>query len=189
MKRYIRLDLYIFLIATVMLTSSLQGSFRGIEFGVKLEEIISSEKSDFLRSTPTAIIYEDSIFGFEVLVAYHLSHESDTLAMGSYSISVVGYEIDEIMDHYMEVVDCMNQRYGPTLKKGIFWWTEDSQYRDDVTNAFRFGEASFRNEWYGAGVHVILTLSNELNSQGVIHYRIVYEPGRTYDRASDQAKL
>ena len=177
--------------AIIGLLIALQGNaqFRGCKFGMSLEEISKIEKSAFLRTTPTSVLYGDTLFGFDVLVAYHLSNEDDTFSMGSYTIGVVGYEIDEIMDHYIEVVTVMNERYGPSLKKGVIWWTEDSQYKDDLVNAFRFGEASFRNEWYGPGVHVVLTLSNDINTQGKIHYRIVYEPAKEYDREADMKKL
>lgn len=181
-----------FLIAvTLAAISTLQANaqFRGCKFGMSLEEISSIEKSAFLRTTPTSVLYGDTLFGFDMLVAYHLSSEDDTFSMGSYTIGVVGYEIDEIMDHYVEVVTVMDERYGPSLKDGVIWWTEKSQYKDDIVNAFRFGEASFRNEWYGPGVHIVLTLINEINTQGRIHYRIVYEPGKEYDREADMKKL
>ena len=163
--------------------------FRGCTFGMSLEELSKIEKAAFLRTTPTSVLYGDTLFGFDVLVGYHLSNANDKFSMGSYTISVVGYEIDEIMDHYAEVVAAMDERYGPSLKDGAIWWTEDSQYKDDPVNAFRFGEASFRNEWYGPGVHVVLTLSNDINTQGQIHYRIIYEPAKEYDREADLKKL
>ena len=186
-RSYTRLLIVVALAAVSALQANAQ--FRGCKFGMSLEEISSIEKSAFLRTTPTSVLYADSLFGFDMLVAYHLSSEDDSFSMGSYTIGVVGYEIDEIMDHYIEVVTVLNDRYGPSLKDGVIWMTEKSQYKDDFVNAFRFGEARFKNEWYGPGVHIILTLSNEINTQGKIHYRIVYEPAKEYDREADMKKL
>lgn len=163
--------------------------FRGHKFGCSFEEIIGSEKASFIRSSATTLIYRDSLLGFDSVVLYHLSPEGETLRAGSYSLDTTGYEIDEIMDHYIEVVEIMNEKYGRSLKKNIIWWQQHSEYKDDLVNAFRFGEASFCNEWYGPGVHVSLSLSNELNSSGKVAYRIVFEPGREYDPQADLKKL
>jgi hypothetical protein len=163
--------------------------FRGFRFGSTLEEISSRETAKFQRSVPSAIVYTDTLFGFGLMVAFHFSHDDDRLIMGSYTVECVGYEIDEILHHYLLVVDTLNEKYGRSLKDGTLWWNERSPYRGDPVNGFRFGDASFRNEWYGPGVQVTLSLSNELNTRGEIVYRIVFQPGREYDKEKDLLKL
>jgi hypothetical protein len=163
--------------------------FRGFHFGTTLEEISRRETAKFQRSVPSAIVYTDTLFGFELMVAYHFSHDEDLLVMGSYTVQCVGYEIDEVLHHYMLVVDTLNEKYGRSLKDGTLWWNERSPYRGDPVNGFRFGDASFRHEWYGPGIHVTLSLSNELNTRGEIVYRLVFQPGRDYDKEKDLLKL
>jgi len=166
-----------------------QAQFRNCTFGMSEEQILSEEESLFVSSNPLAIIYKDQIFGFDTLVAYHFSPDTDQFILGSYCIDVVGYEIEEILDHYVEVVEALDDKHGKSMKSDAMWWNPSSSYKDDLINAFRFGDVSFRKEWYGPGVRVTLNLSNELNKTGEIVYRINYEPGRRYDPVVDLSKL
>jgi len=164
-------------------------SFRGWEFGVGFQQITREETAEFVRTTPTAAVFNDHIFGFETKVIYHFSPDNDALIAGAYDIDCTGFEIEEILDHFMKVKTIMDERYGKSLKTGVFWWTENSQYRNDLVNAFRFAEVSFRSEWFGPDVIVTVSLSNELNKQGKIVYTIDYQPGRKYDLEADRKKL
>jgi hypothetical protein len=172
-----------------VLMQPLHAQFRKASFGMKMEDVVTEEKAIFLRATPLAVIYQDALFGFEALVAYHFCPLEDTLCKGTYTINTTGYEIEEILDHYMKVKRVMDHRYGESLKSGIVWWDEAARKRNDIVNAFRFAEAEIRNEWYGPGVYISLHLSNQLNTQGEIVYSIIYEPGREFDLSRDMVKL
>jgi len=164
-------------------------AFRGWEFGTPFQTVTREEKAQFQRTSPTAAMFKDQIFGFETKVIYQFSPESDGLVSGAYDIDCTGFEIEEILDHYMKVKEVMDLRYGRSLKSGLIWRQENSQYKDDVVNAFRFAEVGIRMEWFGPGVIVTLILQNEINTQGRIVYRIDYQPGRKYDLEIDREKL
>lgn len=189
MKNYPQVYLTIGVLLFAFAPSLGFAQFRECEFGMKPEEIVRVEKAPFINSNPLALVFQDQLFGFDTFVGYHLSQEDDTFVMGSYTINVTGTEIEEILDHYMDVVDALDNRYGRSLKPDTVWWRQDSKYREDLVNAFRFGDVSFRKEWYGAGVNVALNLSNEMNRSGEIVYRITYVPGRKYNATADVAKL
>ena len=165
------------------------GEFRGWSFGTTFESITRDESAAFDRTTPTAAMFRDSIFGLPTKVIYHFSPESDGLVGGAYDFNCTGFEIEEVLDHYMKVKSVLDERYGKSLKSGEVWWNDKSEYRNDPVNAFRFADVSFRNEWFGPGVIVLLTLSNEINTQGRFVYTINYRPGRYYNCEEDTEKL
>lgn len=173
----------------ILLSASAEASFRGWEFGAEFQSITREETADFERTTATAAVFRDNIFGLEARVIYQFSPETDGLIGGSYDFNCNGFEIEELLDHYMKVKSVFDTRYGKSMKSCEVWWNNESDYKDDPVNAFRFGDVSFRSEWFGPGLIVIITLSNELNTQGRFVYTINYRPGRTYDRETDEAKL
>jgi hypothetical protein len=173
----------------ILFPDQAKAQFRNMAFGATMEEIVKKEKGEFLRTTPLAVLYQDELFGFSSVVAYHFCPMEDILCKGTYTLDTTGYEIEEILDHYMKVKRVMDHRYGESMKSGVVWWGGESTNQNDLVNAFRFGEVSFVNEWYGPGVHINLRLSNELNTQGEIVYRINYEPGRHFDFNVDVSKL
>lgn len=181
-------------LACILLDSALfctrsDASFRGWEFGEDFQSITREESAVFERTTPTAAVFHDKIFGLDAKVIYQFSPETDGLIGGAYDFNCAGFEIEEVLDHYMKVKSVFDERYGNSMKSCEVWWNNESEYKEDPVNAFRFAEVSFRSEWFGPGVIVILTLSNELNTQGKFVYKINYRPGRTYNREEDALKL
>jgi hypothetical protein len=187
-----RIRISIFLIPFAAVFQALSGEvshFRGFRFGDGVERVKKLEVASLDRVTPLSVLYRDVLFGFEMTVGYHFSPSNDGLVMGSYDITCAGAEIEEVLDHYALVCSVMEERHGRSLKDGLLWWNERTQYRNDLSNAFRFGDVGFRQEWYGEGVHVTLSLSNEINTRGEMVYRLVYQPWREYDFEEDASKL
>ncbi len=183
-RAYVSLGLLVFGIF-----HSVYGDFRGWDFGDDFEKITRGETAEYVQTTATNVVFSDSIFGFETKVIFHFSPETEGLSAGVYEINCTGFDVEEVLDHYMKVKHVMDTRYTESMKSGIIWWEEGSQYKNDLVNAFRFADVSFRNEWYGPGVIVTISLSNQLNTQGKVIYRIDYQKGRQYDAKIDSAKL
>lgn len=174
---------------SIVLSLSSEAGFRGWEFGEDFQSITQKEAAEFERTTATAAVFHDDIFGLRAKVIYQFSPETDGLIGGSYDFNCNGFEIEELLDHYMKVKSVFDARYGASMKSCEVWWNNESDYKNDPVNAFRFGDVSFRSEWFGPGVIVIITLRNELNTQGRFVYTINYRPGRNYNRIEDEAKL
>jgi hypothetical protein len=180
----------ILLLGSAMMQLTLEAAhFRNSRFGDNSDQVKAVEKAVLLKSVPGGLVYRDRIFGIDVSVTYQLSVADEILIGGVYEFDPTGYEIEELLDHYMELNAAMDRIYGPVLRDGFMWWNDQTEYRNDPVNAFRFGDLSFRKEWFGPGVHVTLNLSNELNRKGKIVYVITYEPSKDYSLMEDFKKL